>query len=268
MKQRIIATAILWTIVIALPLLLGQWGAFILVAAFGIGAMLELLELLRQAGRPVDRTLALAAFIIILGAAILVPPWILPPMAIIAAGLAFTLAASLFRTGIGSYGSVALVTGGALVLMLMPFFTAVLMIHESGIILAVWVVAVTKFGDVGALLTGLWIGKTRIAPAFSPKKTWEGLAGGVVLSVLVSVGFVIFAREALPAGLTLFTAALSGIFICLAGVVGDLMESAFKREAKVKDSGTIIRGIGGVFDLADSLILAFPTAYFINWLLF
>ncbi|NDV62752.1 phosphatidate cytidylyltransferase [Puniceicoccales bacterium CK1056] len=268
MKQRIIATAILWAIVITLPLLLGKWGAFILIAAFGTGAFYELLELLRQAGRPVDRNVALPAFVVILLAAILIPPWILPPVAILAAGLAITFIASLFKTGVGSFGSVAMITVGALILMLMPFFTAALMVHESGIILAVWVVAVAKFGDVGALLTGLWIGKTKMAPAFSPKKTWEGLAGGVVLSVLVSVGFVLMAKDSLPAGLTILTAAISGVLICLAGVIGDLIESAFKREAKVKDSGTIIRGIGGVFDLADSLILAFPTAYFINWLLF
>ena len=268
MKQRIIATVILWAIVIALPLLFGKWGAFILIAAFGIGAFYELLELQRQAGRPADRTLALAAFSVILTGVIFIPPWVLPPVAIVAAGPAIVFAASLFRTGVGSYGSIAMSTTGALILMLMPFVTATLMVHESGIMLAVWVVAVAKFGDVGALLTGLWIGKTKMAPSFSPKKTWEGLAGGVVLSVIVSISFALFGGSSMPEGLTVLTATITGVFICLAGVVGDLIESAFKREAKVKDSGTIIRGIGGVFDLADSLILAFPTAYFLNWLLF
>lgn len=268
MKQRIIATVVLWTIVITLPLLLGKWGAFILIAVFGTGAFFELLELQRQAGRPVDRQIALPAFIVILAAVILVPPWALPPVAILAAGLAISFAASLFKTGVGSFGSVAMVSTGTLMLMLMPFVSASLMVHESGMILAVWVVAVTKFGDVGALLTGMWIGKTKMAPSFSPKKTWEGLAGGVVFSVLVSVGFVLLAGDALPDGLTVPVAALSGIILCLAGVVGDLIESAFKREAKVKDSGTIIRGIGGFFDLVDSLILAFPMAYFITWLIF
>lgn len=267
MKQRILATAVLWLIVIALPVLLGKWGAFLIIAVFGSGAFYELLDLMRKAGRAVDRPLALTAFALILAAVILIPPWILPPVAILAAGLAATFAASLFRTGVGSFGVVAMVTSGALVLILMPFATAALMVHESSLLLPVWVVAVTKFGDVGALLTGMWLGKHKLAPAFSPAKTWEGLAGGVAFSVLVSIGFVLFAGDALPAGLTLPLAALAGVFLCLAGVVGDLMESAFKREAKVKDSGTRIPGIGGFFDLSDSLILAFPTAYFITWLI-
>ncbi|MEX0326662.1 MAG: phosphatidate cytidylyltransferase, partial [Puniceicoccaceae bacterium] len=133
-------------------------------------------------------------------------------------------------------------------------------------VLPIWVVAVTKFGDVGALLTGMWIGKHRMAPAYSPKKTWEGLAGGVVLSILVSIGFVLLFEQWLPDSLTLVNAAWMALFITLAGVLADLSESAFKREAKVKDSGNMIPGIGGFLDLSDSMMLAFPVAYFLIWL--
>jgi phosphatidate cytidylyltransferase len=141
------------------------------------------------------------------------------------------------------------------------------MIHETGLILPVWVVAVTKFGDVGALLTGMSIGKHRMAPAYSPKKTWEGLAGGILLSIAVSIAFVLWFGEWLPEGLTVLHAAWMAFFITLSGVLADLIESAFKREAKVKDSGGLVPGIGGFLDLTDSLLLAFPVAYFLVWLI-
>jgi len=142
---------------------------------------------------------------------------------------------------------------------------AILMIQEFGLMTTVWVIAVVKFGDVGALLTGMWLGKHRMAPAYSPKKTWEGLAGGVILSIIISVIYVAWFGAYLPVRLTLFWAGFLALFITLAGVLSDLIESAYKREAKVKDSGNIIPGIGGFLDLTDSIILAFPVAYFLVW---
>jgi phosphatidate cytidylyltransferase len=267
MKHRILATAALWLLVIALPLLLGRWGAFILIAAFGTGAMVELLSLLRQAGHTPDRTISLAGFVLILLGLVLCPPWVFPPLALILGGLCLVVTACLFLSGIGSFGKLCLPSLGALALMLLPFAPAILLIHEDGMLLLVWALAVAKFGDVGALLTGMWIGRHRMAPVLSPKKTWEGLGGGIVLSVLVSVGFAVFAKEWLPEALSPALAALAAIPISLAGVIGDLIESALKREAKVKDSGGAIPGIGGFLDLTDSLILAFPVAYCIIWII-
>ena len=71
----------------------------------------------------------------------------------------------------------------------------------------------------------------------------------------------------MPESLSLFEAAWMALLITIAGVLADLTESAFKREAKVKDSGTIIPGIGGFLDLSDSMMLAFPVAYFLTWLI-
>lgn len=270
MKQRILATAILWLLVIGLIGFLGKWGAFILAALFGAGAFIELAGLMQRAGRPVDRTVGLAAFMVSLTGIMVFPPWMIPPEAIFLLVFAVATGVSLFKTGIGSFGAILLPTLGAVILMLMPFASLVLMLHETGygLAVAIWVLAVVKFGDVGALLTGMWLGKHKMAPAFSPKKTWEGLAGGVLLSVLVSVGYVIFADKWLPDGLTPLHAAWAAVLISLAGVVGDLAESAFKREANVKDSGSIIPGIGGSLDLVDSMILAFPVGYCLTWILF
>jgi phosphatidate cytidylyltransferase len=267
MKNRILATAILWSLAIVLPLLLGNWGAFLMIAVFGTGAFIELLNLLRLAGRPLDRDIAIPAFTLLLLAVILVPPWMIPPVAILFIGLCAIVVACLLKSPLGSFTEVALPTVGAVAFMLLPFMAIVLLVHESGLLLLIWVVAVTKFGDVGALLTGMWIGKHKMAPAFSPKKTWEGFAGGIALSVAVSVAFSIFAAEWLPDGLTPIHAAWTAVFISAAGVLGDLTESVFKREAKVKDSGTMIPGIGGFFDLVDSMTLAFPVAYFLVWII-
>ena len=134
---------------------------------------------------------------------------------------------------------------------------------DARLILCLWVVAVSKFCDVGALLTGLAIGKTKMAPTISPKKTWEGLAGGLVVAMAVGAGVAWLARSVMPAGMDPLHAALKALPIAAIAVVSDLIESVIKRKAAIKDSGAAIPGIGGIFDLSDSLLLAAPVAYFI-----
>ena len=267
MKNRILATVVLWGLVIGLPYLAGNWGAFVLIAFFGMGSFIELLDLTSRAGRPVDRTVALVAFGLLLAGFMIMPPWAIPPFALVSIIFAGTMIACLLNSNVGTFTATAPSTVGNVFILGIPMCAAVLMIHETGLILPVWVVAVAKFGDVGALLTGMSIGKHRMAPAYSPKKTWEGLAGGTLLSIAVSVAFVLWFGELLPEGLTVLHAAWMAFFITLSGVLADLIESAFKREAKVKDSGSLIPGIGGFLDLTDSLLLAFPVAYFLVWLI-
>lgn len=265
MKQRTLATAALWALVILLPLLLGKWGAFLLVAVFGCGAFIELLGLLRQSGQAPDARIAVPAFVLLLGSFIFIPPWVLPPVALVMPVLVGTCAACLFlhRTAFPSF---LMLTLGALTLVILPFGSLSLIIHESGLALTIWVVAVTKFSDVGALLTGMAVGKNKMAPRFSPNKTWEGLAGGLLLAMIVSILFVFFGEKWLPVALTPLHAAWTALLIALAGVLGDLTESALKREAGTKDSGRAIPGIGGFLDLTDSMLLAFPSAYFLLWI--
>jgi len=131
------------------------------------------------------------------------------------------------------------------------------------LLLFVWLVAVAKFCDVGALLTGLAIGRHRMSPQISPKKTWEGAVGGVVASMLVGAWVAWLARGYLPAHMTPLCAALMAVPIGMAGIVSDLIESVIKRRATIKDSGGLIPGIGGVFDVSDSLILTAPLGYFL-----
>lgn len=119
---------------------------------------------------------------------------------------------------------------------------------------------ITWAGDTGAYFAGRWWGKHRLADRISPQKTWEGLAGGVGLSVLVAMA--IGERFGLSHGL----GALLGALAALAGAVGDLTESALKRMAGVKDSGRMLPGHGGVLDRFDSLLFTAPLVYyFLRW---
>jgi phosphatidate cytidylyltransferase len=126
-----------------------------------------------------------------------------------------------------------------------------------------WLIAVAKFCDVGALLTGLAIGKHKMAPVISPKKTWEGAIGGVVTSMGVGALVAWLARDQFPARMTPLSGALIAAPIAVVGIVSDLVESIIKRRAAIKDSGHVIPGIGGMFDLSDSLLLTGPVAYFL-----
>jgi phosphatidate cytidylyltransferase len=137
------------------------------------------------------------------------------------------------------------------------------LLPDGRLVLCLWVVAVAKFCDVGALLTGLAIGKHPMAPLTSPKKTWEGAAGGVVAAMCAGALAAWLGREVLPASMGPLRAALLAAPLAVVAIVSDLVESVIKRKAASKDSGGGVPGIGGIFDLSDSLILAAPVAYFL-----
>jgi phosphatidate cytidylyltransferase len=121
-------------------------------------------------------------------------------------------------------------------------------------------VLVTKFSDCGAYAVGSLIGRHKMIPRISPGKTWEGFGGAVVVSTAASVIFARLAGAHL-AGMTLAHSIILGVILSLAAVVGDLIESLFKREAGLKDSGQLFPGIGGILDLLDSLLFNAPIMY-------
>jgi phosphatidate cytidylyltransferase len=122
----------------------------------------------------------------------------------------------------------------------------------SGPALAILVLGIVWGADIGAYFVGRRIGRTRLAPAVSPGKTWEGVGGGVLAAALVGgVGGVLLGLPpAASVPLALGVAAIS--------VVGDLAESMFKRHVGVKDSGRLFPGHGGVLDRVDSIAAAVP----------
>ena len=130
----------------------------------------------------------------------------------------------------------------------------------SGVFLTVWVVAVAKSSDVGGLLIGREIGKTQLS-VISPNKTVEGAIGGIATSIIVAIALTLCFPNLMPDTLHWWMAGLFAIPIAIASIAADLAESAFKRQAGVKDSGNLFPGIGGAFDLVDSLTLVSPIAY-------
>jgi len=121
-------------------------------------------------------------------------------------------------------------------------------------------ILVTKFSDLGAYCVGSLIGKHKMIPRISPGKTWEGFGGAIFTSTVVSVLFVSFLQHKLH-GMNMTHAVILGVLLSVAAVVGDLIESIFKREARVKDSGRWFPGIGGILDLMDSLLFNAPLMY-------
>jgi phosphatidate cytidylyltransferase len=119
---------------------------------------------------------------------------------------------------------------------------------------------VPKFCDIGAYFTGRLIGRHPMSPHLSPKKTWEGLAGGLALSAGTAVGI----NRLLPVLGSAAAAAGFGILLGLAGVLGDLAESLIKRDCHTKDASHVMPGFGGVLDVIDSILFAAPVAYW--WL--
>ncbi len=121
-------------------------------------------------------------------------------------------------------------------------------------------IAVTKFSDVGAYCVGSLIGRHKMIPRISPGKTWEGLGGAIAVSTGASVSIRSLAGKHLGE-LQLVDSIILGIVLSGAAVVGDLIESLFKRQSGMKDSGKMFPGIGGMLDLLDSLLFNAPLMY-------
>ena len=121
-------------------------------------------------------------------------------------------------------------------------------------------ILITKISDSGAYLVGSLIGRHKMIPRISPGKTWEGFVGAVVVSTLASLVFVHYLGDKLS-GMNALHGTILGVVLGIAAVIGDLIESIFKREAGVKDSGRFFPGIGGILDLLDSLLFNAPIMY-------
>ncbi len=133
-----------------------------------------------------------------------------------------------------------------------------------GLAALVATIAVTKSADVGAYFTGKAIGRRKLIPQLSPGKTWEGAVGGIAAAIAVSyLSFVwlIPSLTSVHEPAPWWGPLVFGAVCAVAGMVGDLAESLVKRETGVKDSGTWLPGLGGVWDVTDSLIGAVMPAW-------
>ncbi|MCU0857171.1 MAG: phosphatidate cytidylyltransferase [Pontiellaceae bacterium] len=127
---------------------------------------------------------------------------------------------------------------------------------------AFYLLLAVKWGDTGAYFIGSRFGRHKLFPRISPKKSWEGLAGGILFSCSVGAAWWFFADGMLgPYVFSLTHALILGLLLPIVGTAGDLVESLLKRAVDVKDSGAIAYGMGGMLDMIDSLLFAAPFMY-------
>jgi|28_taG_2_1085356.scaffolds.fasta_scaffold00003_12 phosphatidate cytidylyltransferase len=131
---------------------------------------------------------------------------------------------------------------------------------EVGAFLFFFVMVTVWLADTGGYFAGKRYGKHALAPAVSPNKTWEGVAGGVLLASIWAIGFYWVKT---PTTITLFEWLLLAVVTVAVSIVGDLFESLYKRAFSVKDSGSLLPGHGGILDRIDSLIAAVPVFTFL-----
>jgi len=272
MGQRLFSTLLLWAIVGTTVGYFRTEGALVLITLLSVLTLREFYQLMHASGYdPFDK------FGIVLGGFITLGPWLqiqfgwsaalLLPLGVIVFAIRL-LGERTPENRVESLSSTLL--GLAYVPVMLAYLVAIVTpvpgdtISSSGrLLLCLWLIIVTKFCDMGALISGLAFGRTKMSPQISPKKTWEGAAGGVVLAMGAGAFVAWLARDYFPLHMTPVTAAFMAVPIALIGIVADLVESVLKRRAQRKDSGSTIPGIGGMFDLSDSVILAAPIGYFL-----
>jgi phosphatidate cytidylyltransferase len=150
------------------------------------------------------------------------------------------------------------ISSGALLVVAFPLSFAVRLhrFADNGPRLLLFALVITWAGDTAAYFVGRAMGKHPLAPHMSPKKTWEGSVAGMVGSLIVAWAFSYWIR--IPIGHLVAMAVIGNV----AGQMGDLLESAYKRSAGVKDSGGLLPGHGGVLDRIDALILCIPVIWY------
>jgi phosphatidate cytidylyltransferase len=270
--KRTLSTVALWTVVAAVLWSYRTNGALLLIGLIAVLTLREFYQLMHAMGyRPFDK---LGIFF---GTLITLSPWfearfLWPAHPLLAlATIVFSIRLLGERTPENRVESLCSTLFGLVYVgLLLEYVTRIVtplpadtITPDGRLLIALWLIVVAKFCDMGALLSGLAFGRHKMSPLISPKKTWEGAVGGVLFSMATGAVFAHMARHHFPPHMTPLVAALCAAPIAVLGIVADLVESAIKRRADRKDSGATIPGIGGMFDLSDSILLAAPVGYFL-----
>jgi phosphatidate cytidylyltransferase len=162
------------------------------------------------------------------------------------------------RIRYGISGAIVNIGGACFSILYLGFLSAfvVAVRVEFGLWEPLMLIFVVKCSDIGAYTAGRLFGKHKFSPVISPKKTWEGMAGAVVLAAVVAVAFAVFCDI-----MSWQLAIVFGVVFAFIGQLGDLAESMLKRDAETKDSSNSVPGFGGILDVVDSILITAPFGY-------
>lgn len=251
--SRVVVALLLLPIVLGL-VYLGGWWLTGLALVGGLVALHELYTIARGL-----RPLVLAGFtgyvLSIVGVELGGETWlVLGILSTFPVCFALFAISSARQTATAGFGvtmlGVAWVAGG------LGFLILLRDLPEDGRLLLFTVLLAVFAGDTAAFVVGRTVGRHRMAPAISPEKTWEGFVGGIVGAVAVSF-FALYEQDVV----TPWESVWLGLVIAVAAALGDLFQSAVKRDLGVKDSGRLLKGHGGVLDRLDALLWAGPAAF-------
>jgi len=234
---------------------LGGWWLFALALVGGILALHELYAIARGL-RPLVLGGYVGLVLVMVGAQLGGTPWLVAAMGgtFVVSFLLFGMsdARPSFTAAMGTTILGVVWVGGGLAALLLVRDADRGRLALFTVLLAVWA------DDTAAYFIGRMIGRHRMAPTLSPKKSWEGFIAGTLAAMAVAFFALYQDRDTY---LTIWEAVVLGAVVAVAAALGDLFESAVKRDVSVKDSGRLLGGHGGFLDRLDSLLFAGPAAY-------
>ncbi len=237
---------------------LGGWWLFVLAAATALAALHEFYWMTRPL-RPLVLAGYAGALVALLGARLGGIEWALGgflttfALAFLLKGVAETRQSTTVAVGSTVLGAGWIGLGLAHILLLRDISVHARLATFT-VLLAVWA------ADTAAYFVGILVGRHKLAPVLSPGKTWEGLTAGALAAVLVTF-FALYQERG--TFLPIWQSLVLGAAIALAGPVGDLFESSLKRDMRVKDTGRLLGGHGGMLDRVDSLLFAAVAAFYV-----
>ena len=255
--KRLASTLVLLPVFLLIVIKGPGWMFTGLVVIASATALWELMRLFEQGGRPTYRWLGVlsgTAVTAAFGASRLLDPLVLPAFTVtLVAGLVLSVA--VWQGAPATEPAANTLLGVIYVGWLLGFG---ILLHHISPMLVIFLVAVTWIGETTAYVVGSTIGRHRLAPVISPRKTIEGAVAQVIASVLSAAAFGAWLLPQCGMGVALAGGALLGVV----AQAGDLAESAIKRSVGTKDAGELIPGHGGVLDRIDSLLFNLPAFYY------